>query len=256
MAMNNESVSRLIATKLFATVMKLLPNEQWRCRLRGLLISRLGRLPESLLCSEGETVVMVGVHRIDTAMRWSRAVGAKGRIVLVEAVPKYLDNIRENLEKHFNWHLSNIVYVATGVSAEPGVDIIEIGRRADFNKLAKHGVQDDLPEDAFVDKVEVQVARLEDILTCMGIDKVDHVTLTISGLELEALRGMERMLANRNIRLFIRSLHAVSDRPLYLDVVRELRQKGFNIALGRAETDVGGRNIYAYALAEVRSKSV
>jgi FkbM family methyltransferase len=209
--MQTDSLTRLLVRRLLAKVIHLLPAYALKCRLRAALLQRKDGLHESLLCEQGETVVMVGVHRIDTVMDWSTACGASGRVVLVEAVPLYLKNIRENLENHLNWHIDNISYVAKGVSSSAGTGSVEVGKQADYNKLADRGIEDNLPRDAFVAVETIALDTVDNILEQQGVAKANHVTLTISGMEVAALKGMTRTLQTPGLRRMALTL-AISRR--------------------------------------------
>ena len=244
--MQTYSLSRLIVRWLFCKVIHLLPRKGLKCRLRAAVLKHKDGLHESLLCELGETVVMVGVHRIDTVMDWSMACGASGRVLLVEAVPLYLKNIRENLENHLNWNIDNISYIAKGVSSSSGTGSVEVGKRADYNKLADQGIEDNLPRDAFVTVETIPLDTVDNILEQQCLARANHIKLTISGMEVAALKGMTRTLQTPGLRLLIRSLHMIENRPQYLEVAEFLRHLGFNVALGKQVTPCGGRNIYAF----------
>lgn len=60
--------------------------------------------------------MLIGMHRIDTVMKWSELIGIEGKLILVEAVPRYLDNIKNNLENHLNWNINNIDHISMTIS--------------------------------------------------------------------------------------------------------------------------------------------
>ncbi|MCB1935417.1 MAG: hypothetical protein KDF59_05700 [Nitrosomonas sp.] len=179
-------------------------------------------------------------------MKWSEAVGATGKLILVEAVPRYLENIKSNLENHLNWDINNINYVAKGVSSVRESGEIEVGRKADFNKLTGHRIEDGLSSNDFIGTENIELDTLDNIISSLGIDNINHISMTISGLELEALKGMQRILCVNGLRILIRSLHAKDGKSLYLEVMETLKNSGFTIMAGKKVKTRSGRNIYAY----------
>jgi FkbM family methyltransferase len=223
-----------------------LPRDSARSRLRAALLKSKDSLHESLLCEPGETVLMIGVHRIDTAMNWSAACGPSGRVVLVEAMPRYLENIRANLEEHLNWPLRNLIYVPCGVSSAKSIGSIQVGLKADFNRIAERGIEDGLGSEAVSESVTVQLNTVDSILEEYKITHVDHITMTISEMEMDALQGMQNTLGIKGLRLLVRSLHTIDGRPQYLRVQQMLQKREFRVVLGPRVTESGGRNIYAF----------
>ncbi|MDP1558110.1 MAG: hypothetical protein Q8K59_01480 [Nitrosomonas sp.] len=241
-----ESIFKQIARRILRLIISYLPTEGLRHRLRSLIIKTKDGLHPSLLCQPGEIVVLVGVHRIDTVMQWSESVGAAGKLVLVEAIPRYLDNIKYNLETHLNWGINNIVYVAKGVSSARESGAIEVGRKADFNKLAEHQIEDGLSENDFIGVEITELDTLDNIIFNLGINNINHIYMTISGLELEALKGMRGILGTRGLTILIRSLHSRDGKLLYLQVMEELEKAGLHVTAGKKIKTAAGRNIYAY----------
>jgi len=243
-----ESIRSQLVRRGLKYLLAGLPSDQWRCAVRSSILRYRDSLHPDLLCRSGETVGLVGVHRIDTVMRWSEAVGSSGKVVVIEALPTYLDNISYNLETHLNWPLQNILFVPKGVSSQRAEGSMEVGSRADYNRLYGQGIVDDLQEDDFVDTVKVELDTMDSILADLSLEKVDHITMTISGMELEALQGMRDTMQRRGLRLLIRSLHTKDGKVNYPLVCDTLREAGFRVVEGKRVPGTAGRNIYAYKL--------
>ena len=239
---------KTIAKRFLRVPFNLIPEGETKFRIRSLLARRLGSVPNEFLVGVGETVLLLGVHRIDTVMAWSWLVGPRGKVIVVEAVPDYIDNIRRNLEHHLNWRLQNIVYVAKGVDAVSGRKAIEIGERADFNKLANQAIDDGLTSSDFIREVEIDLDTVDHILEEAEVDHVDYIYITISGMEVEALKGMESTLQMKGMRLKIRSLHMRHDEPLYVEVKKILQDAGLETVLSKKLRKFKGRDIYACRL--------
>ncbi|AEJ01044.1 hypothetical protein Nit79A3_1192 [Nitrosomonas sp. Is79A3] len=241
-----ESISKQMMRRILQMVISYSPIPGLKCSLRSLLLKAKDGLHPSLLCQSGEIVVLVGVHRIDTVMEWSESVGATGKLVLVEAIPRYLDNIKYNLETHLNWGINNIVYVAKGVSSRREAGNIEVGRKADFNKLAGRRIEDGLSGNDFIGIESIELDTLDNIMFDLGIYNINHIHMTISGLELEALKGMTRILDTRDLSILIRSLHSKDGELLHSQVMKELKKSGLHVIAGKKVQRTAGRNIYAF----------
>lgn len=242
---STSNMFKTIVKRFLRVPFNWIPEGATKFKIRAFLARRLGSVPNEFLVGVGETVLLLGVHRIDTVMAWSWLVGPRGKVIVVEAVPDYIDNIRRNLEHHLNWSLDNVVYVAKGVDAVSGRKAIEIGERADFNKLANQAIDDGLSSADFIREVEIDLDTVDHILEEVGIHHVDYIYITISGMEAEALKGMQKTLQMKGMRLKIRSLHMRHDEPLYLEVKNILQDAGLVTALSRKPRKFKGRDIYA-----------
>jgi FkbM family methyltransferase len=230
-----------------------LPEGRLKFALRAMIAAAVSSVPPEFLANPGETVVLIGFHRIDSVMLWSHVVGKGGKVVLIEAVPSYIQNIQVNLKHHLDWPIDNIIYVNKGVGAGKGQARLQIGRRADFTKVADQSIDDQLPASDFVEDIDIELESVDQILADLEIDAVDHVHMTISGMELEALRGMQRTLRQPRLRVYIRSLHTKAGELLYPQVVDLLTRDGMRVCQGRATRRFKGRNVYAARLAGARA---
>lgn len=240
-----KSALKLILKYAFKIPLQLVPEGKYKFLIRAGIAKLSYSIPVEFLANPGETVVLVGFHRIDSVMRWSYMVGKDGRVIVIEAVPEYVENIRVNLDFHLGWPLKNIVYVAKGVDAVPGKKTIQIGNYPDYNKLADQSINDGLNESDFIRQLDIEIDTIDSILDEHGIENINHVTMTISGMELEALKGMRNTLLSNGLRLQIRSLHMKNGELLYPQVVKILKACGMKTVLGKRIKKFNGRDIYA-----------
>jgi FkbM family methyltransferase len=234
-----------LAKRILSVPFNLVPEGRVKFWLRTAAARTRASIPPDFLVSAGETVVLVGFHRIDSVMLWSHLVGANGRVILIEAVPEYVENIRRNLEHHLNWRLRNIVYVAKGVDSKRGRSQIQVGAVADYNKLAERAVDDGLTDADYVRQLEVETETIDEILDGIQVANVHHIHMTISGLEVEALKGMPRTLQSDGLRACVRSLHAQGGELLYPKVVEIFDRCGMKTLICRGSGQFTGRDIYA-----------
>lgn len=212
----------------------------WRAPL--LRFSAFGPLVSVL---EGETVVLGGCHRYDTLRSFYDAVGPEGRIVAIEANERNVEKLRERVAADRGMRAENVTLVAKGIWNEkrrltfiandgghPGLDKIESPRLRDFSYDKVERVQ----------RFEIEVDTLDNILDELGVDKVDFVLLTINDAELLALDGVDRLIRrNPNVRFLV---HSQSPYPGEV-VKKKLAEMGYTAR----SCPIGGsqlEKIYAY----------
>ncbi len=245
---HNQSIPGLIVKRSIGALFRAMPEGKVKYQLRSRIMRARPSIAPELLVNSGETVVLVGFHRIDSVMLWSDLVGPKGRILVIEAVPEYVDNLRSNLEHHLNWPLNNITYCAKGVDSQKGSGSIEIGQRAGFNKLHNREVDDGLKEDDYTHTIDIDTDTLDNIINEFGFHDVDHIQMTISGLELAALQGADRTLKADGLRIHIRSLHRQNGKLIYTQVADTLRGYGMQVTIGKQVSGFDGRDVYGVKL--------
>jgi len=144
-----------------------------------------------------------------------------------------------------NWPLKNITYVSKGVDSQKGRKRIQIGQSPDYNKLADQSIEDGLSDLHFTHELEIETDTIDQILQECNIGRVDHIHMTISGMEVEALKGMTNTLQINGLRFHIRSLHMKNEDLLYLQAVQILQNSGMKIIVSRSIKKFKGRDIYA-----------
>lgn len=95
---------------------------------------------------------------------------------------------------------------------------------------------EDYPDAAVIDKMEVQIARLDDILDAEALEPDVLIKLDVQGFEIPVIRGGPRVFSKACIVVtevcFFRKLYA--NQPLFDDVYREIYDHGFQYR-GNAE---------------------
>ena len=115
---HNQSIPGLIIKRSIASVIRALPKGKMKYQARSAIMRARSSMSPELLVDPGDSVILVGFHRIDSVMLWSDLVGSQGRILVIEAVPEYVENLRSNLEHYLNWPIQNITYCAKGVDSK------------------------------------------------------------------------------------------------------------------------------------------
>lgn len=156
------------------------------------------------------TVVDVGAHHGLYTLLASKCVGWDGRVVAIEPSPRE----RLRLEKHLRLNRSsNVELIPCAAGEDPGEAELYVVER--FNDVCNSLRFPDTPES--VKTQQVQVRRLDDILSELDISKVDFMKLDAEGAELSVLYGATKLL-NR------------SPRPAMLVEVQDVRTKPWGYA--------------------------
>ena len=199
------------------------------------------------MVSAGECCILAGIFSAKTVENFSRAVGEKGTVVVVEASPEIVARLGSELA-----HLTNVKIINRAVWREKGeVEFLVAGqnRPQGYNRI-KSGELQEFPYH-MVDRpatIKVMTTTLDDIATHFELSVVHHINLTINGAELQALEGMKSIRKhNPAVRIYINS--ELPDPAL--KTIESLKNLGFCVYTSRWIRTVNKRikllRIYAIA---------
>lgn len=224
-----------------------LPEGQLKTSLRVAYFKFDTHLPMRALVNKGDVVVQAGCWRTETMEEWAKAVGPKGDVIVIEA-----DDVNANiLDVEIKRRgLDNVTLVRKAVWHEPTTVELQVSDFSDRNKLKDSQTYSprQSPENYEAEK-EVPGDSIDNIVEEAGVETVDHVHMTISGAEIEAIEGMTETLRNPGVRLFVRAIlcHEEEDVPINREVARMLEDRGLNVTLAKQEPNRGnGGNVYAW----------
>lgn len=226
---------------------RLVPQSPMKEYLKAGLVSISFRPPEFTLINDGETVVQVGVAAPSTVHRYSRAVGPRGRAILIEASPANVAMIREAM-RSAPW--PNVTLVPMGAWNEKSELELSLSPHAADNKFAIHGIVHDndfRPENSYAEKAKVAVDRVDAILEELGIDRVDYISITVNGAEVAVLQGCEKLLRQPGVRVWVKA-HALktNGEPLNIDIARMLSERGLQTYKTARSRAVGNNPAWKY----------
>ncbi len=215
--------------------------EGWRVPL--LRFSRFGPLISSL---RGDTVVLGGCYQLDTIRQFLEVVGPHGRIVAIEANGEIVERLERDIAADPQLrHATNITLVAKGIWDKKGTATF-IANADDYPALDKIA-SDKVREFSYskvetTRQIEIEVDSLDNILSDVGVKKVDYVALTINDAELLALDGVDQLIRdNPNVRFFMNS-HCPYPCS---EVKQKLIDKGYKV-FASPIPDSGLDKIYAF----------
>lgn len=227
------SIIRKTALRTLHLLNSASPEGRWKNALRARALRVRNALPRELMVGAGETAVQVGMWRSGNLGRLAGCVGRSGRVVLVEADERNVENLRRFVEAK---GLEQVSLVAKGAYDEPGRHRFQLGTSPAFSRLEDDDVSmiSDLTEKAFEATREIEVDTLDHILAELGVERVDYAEITVNGLELQVLQGMEETLP-RTRRLFLSGYARVGNGSEASNVrTRELlHDHGFRTTVSR-----------------------
>ncbi len=211
---------------------RFIPEGESKNLLRRLILHFRVGIPRELMVNRGDTVVQVGMWRAESARRLASSVGPSGQLLLVEMSSDAVKRINDTLDQ---MNFKNATVVNMGVWSEPGeIEMVcsdtESANRLETGRLHPEG------ENAQGETTGlVTVETIENICDKNGIDAVDYMEITVNGAELEAIRGMGKML-QRTKRLWVAGLtrDPETHEPLNIQIAQELRDHGFQTKISRS----------------------
>ena len=160
----------------------------------------------------GGTVLDVGAYMGWFTVPAAKRAGKQGFIVAVEPEPENLAFLRVNVSK-----LGNVQIVEKCAWKGRQRMKLYIGPTYLMHSLV-------LPYKG--DYIWVQSDTLDNIISGLGIDKVDFIKIDVEGAELEVLEGAERVLKNAK-KVAAAAYHVRKGKQTWPEVRRILEQKGF-----------------------------
>ncbi len=160
--------------------------------LRELLGGREAYLVELLRddARPGATVLDGGAHIGYLTLQAARAVGPAGRVIAVEPNPNTLAALRRNIDANPVGAPVTVVPVALGAAAGSGS--LFVTPAGDTSSLQPPGIE--------AREVPVDVRTVDELVDG---DPVDVVKLDLEGSEVEALRGMRRLIGRSRPTIFV-----------------------------------------------------
>jgi len=167
---------------------------------------------------EGDIVIDVGAAWGINTVDFSRKVGGTGKVVAIEPDEGSVAILKKNLELN---RCKNVTVVKSGVwSRRDKIKFYLNERLGESSMVITNGEVTEI--------VEVEVDTLDNILEDLGINRVTLIKMDTEGAEIEALKGMDKILSDDGVKLAIASYHKVGGKPTYKTIIPMMEQKGFS----------------------------
>ena len=168
----------------------------------------------------GDIVVDAGARIGTFSAKISAAVGETGRIIAIEPEPHNFACLRKNIEAN---HLHNVIPIQKMLWSGTGQLPLYLSGNA-----AAHSAYCDPFYSSTGESILVEAEALDGILESLGIGSVDFIKMDIEGSEIEALKGMSRILQS-GVELAIAAYHPVNGTPTNSVLIPELERLGFEV---------------------------
>jgi len=169
---------------------------------------------------KGDTVIDVGAALGFNTVDFSRKVGDEGRVVAIEPDEESLVYLERNIELN---RCKNVRVVKKGVWSKKDKLKFYLNERAGVNSAVITSVG------KVIGTVEIEVDTLDNILEELEIDKVALIKMDIEGAEIEALKGMDRIVnKNNDVKVVVASYHIVDGQPTHKTIIPMIEQIGFS----------------------------
>jgi len=167
---------------------------------------------------KGDVVVDAGARIGSFAVKIARAVGKEGRVIAIEPEPRNYACLLKNIESN---RLANVTAVQRMLwSRNQSLDLYL------SSNSAAHSAYCDPFYGSNGASLRTEAETLDNILERLGIDSVDFVKMDIEGAEVEAFKGMERILQS-DVQLAVAAYHPVDGTLTHTELVYRLEQLGF-----------------------------
>lgn len=165
--------------------------------------------------TEGDIVVDVGAYVGMFTIKAAELVGDRGLVIAIEPEPRNLAFLERNIK---TYNLSNVKVIRKAVLDKTVKARLYLSSASACHSLS-YGHQN---------YIEVEADSLDNIVSHLGLDHVDFIKVDAEGVELEILRGAEKILTATDVKLSIASYHDLpSGRPELHHLVSYLVARGF-----------------------------
>jgi FkbM family methyltransferase len=221
-----------------------IPEGALKFRLRELELKLFGSMTKKTLANQGDTVVHAGLWKIETINQWASAVGESGELLVIEANPTLSNLLKQEVELR---ELENVTVVNKAVWNSESMITFAIDDNPhlsavndlDVELQGKAAAGPATPDGSAAEVVEVPADTVDSIVADESIGDVDILYSTVNGADIRMLKGAERTLSNRGIRVQLKianedasKLVDSDSRPLLQQVVELLEDTGLRTITG------------------------
>lgn len=237
---NRRRSLRLFVWKLIQRLAPYVPRGSIGNYIRYRLIAATKLAPLPLVIARHDTVVQVGAVEGGELWEMVRLVGERGRVIVIEP---FTENVKQIERRLVEEGIKNVTVIPKGAWSEPGKQTLYVHpKSAGSHIILDSGVDHDMAmrPSLYAGSVEIDVARLDDLLAAHGVYRCDFIKITVMGAELHVLKGMDRLLADARASLWVKAHSLVDGRPVNELTCEMLAGKGFRTVTVHGNIGPGG----------------
>jgi FkbM family methyltransferase len=167
----------------------------------------------------GQIIIDGGAFTGMGAIHMARVVGPEGRVIAVEAAPDCYALLNRNVAHNA---VNNVVALHRAMWREDTIMDLELGA-AQANKLIRK-------TDSGARCLRVRTACVDGIVRELGLKRLDMISLTINGAELEGLEGAGRTLDDLRPRLRLAGWYQRSGETIWRQAAKMLKCRKYAVA--------------------------
>ena len=159
----------------------------------------------------GDTVYDVGANVGYVSLSLAKRVGANGRVIAFEPVPRNSEALRRNIELN---GITNVQLLEAAASDQDGEAVIRIAENLSTASLVWHR------NNPSATQLRIQTVSIDELVEAGKLDCPTFVKIDVEGAEGAVLQGMRRTLAAAKPVLFVECSEA--GRGIAWRLLREL----------------------------------
>lgn len=170
---------------------------------------------------DGDVVIDVGAHVGIFAVRAAQTVGERGTVIAVEPEPANHVLLADNIASNGVDRIVEVVKEAAGSGkGRSRLYLSAFNTGHSFYNVSHYG-------EVMNDYVDVDVDSLDDIVSKLGVGRVDFVKIDTEGWEVEVLKGMTAILGMPDVKIAVAAYHTLPDgKPEAAEVISFLESRG------------------------------
>ena len=154
---------------------------------------------------KGDIIVDVGAHMGFYTLKAAKQVGKKGYVIAIE--PDHNNYVHLNRNIRINKY-HNITSINCALADFIGVSRFYLkARSASHSIINRTWSRPNSPLIPIVNFTEVSITTLDELITKLGIQKIDILKINVEGAELKVLKGSEKSLKQRRISQIVLTPH-------------------------------------------------
>lgn len=240
--------------KFSSFFIKHLPKSRYKEQIKIYFYKYQNSLPIELSAYQGETVVQIGTPRTRTVHRFLNAVGENGFVLILEAEPKNYSRLinHEPFKKHKNLKIIN---AAAWSETKDGFLQVSPSHIGDHKVEVPNITVDNDVRAGNEEMLQVpcKFYALDDLFDELKLTKINYLSVTVNGAELEVVKGAKSMLTRvKDCRLYIKG-HCLDQqsKPLKESIANYLSSLGFNTIFTKGELSTSISKDWVYRAGDV-----
>jgi len=169
----------------------------------------------------GDVVVDVGAYLGMFTLYAAKAIGDQGKVIALEAHPLIYELLQDNIKLN---SLDNCLLINKGAWSD--------NTTLKFNLLPGGSSTFNFNNNVTESVVDAPVAKLDDELPKLGINKVNFIKMDVEGAEIEVLKGCQNILKSNNVNLAIASYHILNGQKTSVHLEQLFSKMGYKALTG------------------------